>query len=108
MCRLQNVVGLHADRNVRNAALCYVSTGYYISPLIYINSASCFLPHVRSSDLLIFASSPTAVPPLDAVQFGKMLLPSVRPSVRPLDVATFSSQVTGHCINSPLFCFVSV
>jgi hypothetical protein len=63
-----------------------VSTSYYTSPLIYTNSASCSLPHVRSSDLLIFALSRAAVPPLDAVQFGKML----RPSVRPLDVATFS------------------
>ena len=54
----------------------YVSSS--ISPLIYANSASRFLPHVRFSDLLIFTSSRTGVVPLDAVQFGKMRLPSVR------------------------------
>jgi len=64
-----------------SAELRYVSS--YISPLIYTNSVSRFLPHVRFSDLLIFSSSRTGVLPLDAVQFGKMRLPSVRPSVRP-------------------------
>jgi hypothetical protein len=59
----------------------YVSSS--ISTLIYTNSASRFLPHVRFIDLLIFTSSRTGVLPLDSVQFGKMRLPSVRS----LDVA---------------------
>ena len=75
----------------------YVSTS--ISPLINTNFASRFLPHVRFSDLLIFTSSRAGVLPLDAVQFGKMRLPSVQPRS--------ASQVTGCCINSPFFCFVT-
>jgi hypothetical protein len=57
----------------------YVSSS--ISPLIYTNSASRFLPHVLFSDLLIFTSSRTGVLPLVAVHFGKMRLPAVRSSV---------------------------
>jgi hypothetical protein len=80
----------------------YVSSS--VSPLIYTNSVSRFLPYVRFSDLLIFASSRAGVLPLDAVQFGKMR----PPSVRSVAVATLSCTSYRPLHKQSLFCFVSV